>query len=84
MCNIASESFILFSFLFIRVSGVGLQDSEVGSHPSLVIRSEIDGNSRKLPEMLYAAAFSPDGKYIAAGGCGTNEGKLFDTEDFGV
>jgi len=36
---------------------------------------------KKLPEMLYAAAFSPDGRYIAAGGCGTNEGKIFDTQD---
>jgi WD40 repeat protein len=29
------------------------------------------------PELLYAAAFSPDGKAFAAGGCGTNETKLF-------
>lgn len=35
----------------------------------------------KQPEMLYAAAFSPDGQYIAAGGCGTNEGKLFDAKE---
>jgi COMPASS component SWD3 len=29
------------------------------------------------PELLYAAAFSPDGSMFAAGGCGTNESKIF-------
>lgn len=33
------------------------------------------------PEMLYAASFSADGKFIAAGGSGTNEGKLFDVHN---
>lgn len=28
-------------------------------------------------ELLYAASFSPDGTQIAAGGCGTNETKIF-------
>lgn len=36
---------------------------------------------KKLPEMLYAAAFSSDGNFIAAGGCGTNEGKIFDVKN---
>jgi len=30
------------------------------------------------PQMLYAASFSPDGNFIAAGGSGDNEGKVFD------
>ena len=29
------------------------------------------------PELLYAAAFAPDGRSFAAGGCGTNEAKVF-------
>lgn len=29
------------------------------------------------PELLYAASFSPDGRTFAAGGCGTNEAKIF-------
>lgn len=32
----------------------------------------------KMPEMIYAAAFSPETDLIAAGGTGTNEGKIFD------
>lgn len=33
------------------------------------------------PEMLYCASFSPDGNFIAAGGSGTCEGKLFDANN---
>jgi len=29
------------------------------------------------PELLYAVSYAPDGRYIAAGGCGTNETKVF-------
>lgn len=29
------------------------------------------------PELLYAAVWSPDGRSFAAGGCGTNESKVF-------
>lgn len=29
------------------------------------------------PELLYAAAWAPDGRSFAAGGCGTNESKVF-------
>mmetsp|Transcript_25713 Transcript_25713/g.33230 ORF Transcript_25713/g.33230 Transcript_25713/m.33230 type:complete len:402 (+) Transcript_25713:112-1317(+) len=33
---------------------------------------------RHQPCMLYTAAFSPNGKFIAAGGSGANEAKVFD------
>lgn len=40
------------------------------------------GDSRtNVSEMIYAAAFSPSGDYIAAGGSGTNEGKIFTATD---
>jgi len=32
------------------------------------------------PELLYAAAYHPDGTSFAAGGCGTNEAKWFSNE----
>jgi WD40 repeat protein len=35
---------------------------------------------QQVPEMLYCCAFSADGTMIAAGGTGTNEGKLFDVK----
>lgn len=33
------------------------------------------------PELLYAAAWSPDGEKFAAGGCGTNEAKIFANDE---
>jgi WD40 repeat protein len=35
-------------------------------------------SDKNLPEMLYSARFSSDGSLIAAGGSGTNEGRVFD------
>ena len=33
------------------------------------------------PELLYAAAWAPDGERFAAGGCGTHEAKVFRAGD---
>jgi hypothetical protein len=49
----------------------------VGSGSSAALANRLA--ARGAPALIYAAAFSPSGTYIAAGGSGSNEAKLFDT-----
>mmetsp|Transcript_6903 Transcript_6903/g.8417 ORF Transcript_6903/g.8417 Transcript_6903/m.8417 type:complete len:389 (+) Transcript_6903:75-1241(+) len=48
---------------------------------SVPFRPPAEDKADAIPEMLYAAAFSPDGKYIAAGGSGGSEARMFDVAE---